>query len=222
MTLMMAADIGGTFTDLVAYDTESGRLLLAKSLSTPDDFSRGILDCIAKTDAALSDVSSMKHGSTVAINTLLERTGARTALVTTRGFRDVLELRRGNRPTGLDLNFRSQPSLVERRHRYEVTERVGGRGEVVTALDEADVVALVQRLRDDAIESVAVCFINAYLNTDHEVRVGEILRSHDFHVTLSHDLTREWREYERSSTAVVNAYIAPRVAGYTERTRAQA
>jgi N-methylhydantoinase A len=214
--LRVAADIGGTFTDVAAFDPGSGRLLFGKTLSTPDSLIDGIATGIDKAGAAFSDASLFLHGSTVAINTMLERTGARTALLITRGFRDIYEIGRVNRPDSYNLFFRKHVPLVERALRFEVEERLYAEGEVYRPLDEAQVRETCKRLRAEGIEAVAILLLHCYANPAHEIRVREIVEEElpGVFVSTSHELSQEYREFERCSTVVANAYIGPRVRGY--------
>ncbi|WP_375475425.1 hydantoinase/oxoprolinase family protein [uncultured Jatrophihabitans sp.] len=216
---LVAIDTGGTFTDAVVYDPPTGRIGIAKALTSYDDLIVGMLASTVGAGIDLERVSSIKHGTTQVINCLLQRDGARTALVTTAGFRDVLELRRGNRPVAFDLDYVPDAPLVPRELCFEVHERTGSTGEIVEPLRESDVVALAGRLVDAGVESVAVSFINAYAHPAHEQRTADILRANlpaSIWVTTGTDASREWYEYERSSTAVANAYVAPRVSRYVE------
>ena len=215
---LLAVDIGGTFTDLVGLDPEDGRFFHAKSLTTPDDFSRGIVDCIGQSGLDVGAVGLLIHGTTVAINTLIERTGARTALLVTRGTRDAYIIGRGNRPEAYNLFFRRPRPLVPRRLTLEIDERVKAGGEVLTPLDPAQVEACARTLAGEGVEAVAVCLLHAYANPDHEIEIGRILRRllPGRFVSLSHQILRAYREYERISTTVVNAYVGPRVSGYIE------
>lgn len=211
---LISVDIGGTFTDLVGY--RNGELVLAKTLTTPSNPTAGVVTALESAGTRLAELDELLHGSTMAINTVLERKGAKTALLTTEGFRDVYEIGRGNRPDAFDINFQRPRPLVPRRLRYEVSERLNARGEVVTPIDEAAVLALGKRLSDEGIEAVAVCFLHSYANPVHEAAAGRILREAypDLFVTLSHEILREFREYERTSTTVLNAYVGPRVRRY--------
>lgn len=214
--MKLATDIGGTFTDLVYLDEATGAYFLAKSLSTPPHFSKGIMDAIHKSGLDPSAVTGFVHGATVVINALTERKGARTALVTTDGCRDVLEIGRANRPDIYNLRFRKQPPFVPRELRFEVVERMNYKGEIVTALDLASVDAVARQIAAEQCESVAICLLHSYANPEHELRVADRLREllPGVLVTASAEITREWREYERSSTAVLNAYVQPVAASY--------
>jgi len=214
----MATDIGGTFTDLVYMDPATSEVGFSKASSTPDDFSRGILDTLVKSSVAPEAIAMFVHGSTVVINALTERKGAKTALITTRGFRDVLEIGRANRPDLYNLRYTRQPPFVPRELRFEVTERLNYRGEQTVPLSRGDVEQIADAIRNEGITSIAVCFLHSYANPAHEEECADILREllGDVFVTTSASITKEWREYERSSTAVLNAYVQPVVAKYLE------
>ncbi|MBL8384174.1 MAG: hydantoinase/oxoprolinase family protein [Burkholderiales bacterium] len=214
--LRIAADIGGTFTDVAAFDERRGTLHLGKTLTTPARLIDGILEGMRKAGVALEEAKLFLHGSTIAINTMLERTGAKTALVTTRGFRDIYEIGRINRPDSFNLRHRKHAPLVERDLRFEVGERMRADGTVHRALDLAEVEAIADELAARGIEAVAVLFLHAYRNPAHERAAKACLerRLPGVFVTISSDLSQEYREYERTSTAVANAYIGPRVDRY--------
>jgi N-methylhydantoinase A len=218
MPSYLATDIGGTFTDLVFMDTETSDIGFAKAASTPDDFSRGILDTMGKSSLRPADVALFVHGCTVVINALTERKGARTALITTKGFRDVLEIGRANRPDLYNLRYERQPLFVPRKWRYEVEERTNYKGEETVPLNHAEVEHLAATLLPESIQSVAICFLHSYANSAHEDTCAEILRAllPSVFVTTSASITKEWREYERTSTAVLNAYVQPVVTRYLE------
>ena len=213
--IRVGVDVGGTFTDLVALDR--GRVVTAKVPSTPEDQSEGVMRSLEAVEAG--DVAAFAHGMTVATNALLERRGARTALVTTEGFRDLIELARQDRPALYDLAERRPEPLVPRDLRFTVRERMGPDGEV-EPLDEDSLRDAVERLRDADVEAVAVCLLFAFLHPEHEARrVGEAVREAlgDVHVSLSSEVLPEFREYERFSTTVADAYLAPKLAAYLER-----
>jgi N-methylhydantoinase A len=216
MTLRVATDIGGTFTDLVGFDEQTGELTIGKASTTPDDLPQGVLDAVAAAGVSPGDVAELVHGTTVVINALTERRGARTALVTTKGFRDVLEIGRGNRPDMYNLVSRKPPPFVPRRHRFEVGERVDRNGVVLRPLELDDLATVVAACRRDQIEAIAVCLLHSYAHPAHEQAVRDALVAAlpDVPVTISSEITREWREYERSSTAVLNAYVQPGVERY--------
>ena len=219
--LRIAADIGGTFTD-IALIGDDGAITTRKVLSTPDDYSRAVVEGIGQLLAALGmlagRVAEVLHGCTVATNAILERKGARTALITTKGFRDVLELRRIRVPTLYDPLYVKPRPLVPRRLRLEVEERLDGQGHVVTPLDIDDVTRAVETIRESGAEAVAVTLLHSYANGEHERTIGEIARRElpGCFVTLSVELLPEIREYERTSTTVINAYVGPPVRRYVE------
>jgi N-methylhydantoinase A len=212
--IRVGVDVGGTFTDLVAIDGQG--VLTAKVPSTPEDQSEGVLRALEAVDA--DAVGAFAHGMTVATNALLERRGARTALVTTEGFRDLIELARQDRPALYDLAERRPEPLVTRELRFTVRERMGPDGEI-EPLDAGSVEAAVAALRDAEVDAVAVCLLFAFLHPEHEREVGEAVREAlgDVHVSLSSEVLPEFREYERFSTTVADAYLAPRLAAYLAR-----
>jgi len=216
--LVVAVDIGGTFTDLMGFDSASGRFAQAKSLTTPGQLVRGVIDCIRKSGLAPAAIDELIHGSTVAINTLIERKGARTGLIVTAGTRDVYIIGRGNRPESYNLFFHRHRPLVSRRHTREVRERVLSSGAEHEALDRAGVEEACRFLAAEGIEAVAVCFLHSYANPEHERAAGQIVARMlpQAYVSLSHEILREYREFERTSTTAVNAYIGPKVGGYVE------
>jgi N-methylhydantoinase A len=215
----VGVDIGGTFTDIVLLDAE-GRIHTRKISSSVGDYAQAIVEGLGEvfrdTGLAGADVAEVMHGTTVASNAILELRGARTGLVTTRGFRDVLELRRLRMPRLYDLTWEKPPALVERYLRVEVTERVNARGEIVTPLDPADVERALERLLGEGIEALAVCLINAYANPVHEAQIKAIVtrRAPDLPLCISSEVLPEIKEYERPSTTVINAYVMPVVRRY--------
>ncbi len=215
-SLRLASDIGGTFTDVAAFDVRSRKLLLGKTLSTPAHLVEGINTGVAQAGADVGDASLFMHGSTIAINTMLERTGARTALITTEGFRDVYEIGRINRPDAYNLYFRKHDPLVRRSMRFEVRERMTAEGDVHVALDEGGVRDVCAKLRGLDVEAVAIMFLHSYRNPAHERRVKEIVAEElpGVFVSASHELSQEYREFERCSTVVANAFVGPRVRDY--------
>ena len=214
--LFVAVDIGGTFTDLVAFDDASGALFHAKRLTTPDNLVLGVINCVDKSGLDLKMVGKLIHGSTVAINTLIERKGARTALLVTKGTRDAYAIGRGNRPQAYNLFFRRSRPLVPRQFIYEIDERLLAGGHVHRELDRDQVAEVARKIAQEDFDAVAVCFLHSYANTAHERAAAEILstRLPGRYVSQSHEIMREYREYERISTTVVNAYIGPKVSGY--------
>lgn len=213
----IAVDVGGTFTDLVAIG-QDGSISTAKTLTTPSDHAEGILNSVDEADIDLTSSESFVHGSTIAINTVLQRRGAKTALITTQGFRDAYEIARGNRPDAYNLWFQRPQPLVPRRHRYEVAERMSPTGVVWEELDRRTLDTVIERLAAEGIEAVAVCLLHAYANAEHELAVGEALNVAlpNVYVSLSHQIMREYREYERTSTTVLNAYVGPTLLRYLD------
>jgi N-methylhydantoinase A len=212
----LAADIGGTFTDIAVFDDRSGKLVFGKALSTPGRLVDGISAGVEKAGSNYASAGLFLHGSTVAINTVLERTGARTALIITQGFRDIYEIGRINRPDAYNLFFGKHVPLVERALRFEVDERVLADGEIDRPLDDGEIVRLGERLRQIGIEACAILFLNCYARSDHEARAKAILEAEHpgMFVSASHELSQEYREFERCSTVVANAYIGPKVRRY--------
>ena len=218
-TQRVAVDVGGTFTDVVVSDSD-GSCYTLKLLSTPDDYSRGIVEGLSR----LSDiqvikpksVSSFVHAFTVATNALLTGQGAKIGLITTRGFRDVLEIARLRMPQLYNMDWDKPRPLVPRRLRFEITERMGPLGEVITPLDESSVIAVINKLIAAQVDSVAICLLHSYVNPAHERRVLELVRSRapNLSISVSHQVLPEIREFERTSTTVVNAFVKPVVHGY--------
>jgi len=219
--IRIGADVGGTFTDVLVLDGD-GRLRFTKVLSTPPAYDRAVVDAVRELAGGEGGaVEGVAHGTTVATNAVLERRGARTALVTTEGFRDVLELRRMRMPHLYDYFWTKPPSLVARRLRFEIAERVTSGGEVLKPLDEDEARALAARLREAEPEAVAVCLLHAHLHPAHERLLGAILREDlpGIPVSLSSEILREQQEYERTATTVVNAYVRPLMGRYVEDIR---
>jgi N-methylhydantoinase A len=214
--LVVAIDIGGTFTDLIGFDEAKGAFVQAKSLTTPAHLVQGIIDCLNKSGLQAPAIDELIHGSTIAINTLIERKGAATGLIVTRGTRDVYAIGRGNRPEAYNLLFHKHRPLVPRRLTLEADERMLASGDIHAPLRRASVEEACRALADEGVESVAVCFLHSYSNPEHEETAGEIVRAllPDAYLSLSHEILREYREFERISTTVVNAYIGPKVGGY--------
>ena len=215
-------DIGGTFTDVVFLGTD-GTVLARKIASTPDDYSRAVLDGvrdgISELNIGAEEISEVSHGFTVATNAIIEQKGAKTALITTEGFRDVLELRRNRVPRLYDLYYEKPPTLVSRQLRLEVRERLNYKGEVLKPLEASDVERAVDRIIREGVESVAVCLLHSYANPSHERYIAGVLseRAPGAILTLSSDLLPEMKEYERTSTTVINCYVRPVVGNYLTR-----
>ena len=217
----LAVDIGGTFTDIV-LETPVG-FVSDKVLTTPDAPERGVLagvgKVLARAGVAPGDVEVAIHGATLATNAIIERRGARTALLATAGFRDTLEFAFGHRFDQYDLLMRRPEPLAPRPLRIDVPERMAADGSVLMALDEDAVRAIAARLRDERVESVAISFIHGYRNSTHEARTRDILleETPGLYVSVSHEICPEIREYERASTTVANAYVQPLIASYLGR-----
>lgn len=219
MPYTIAVDIGGTFTDLVAIKQDGTSIIYAKSPTTYGNFVDGIFDCLRKSRIAPADLQLVNHGTTLVINALIQRHGNRASLLTTRGFRDVLEIARGNRPDPFDLYYRRDTPLIPREWRFEVTERIATTGKIVQPLADEELKGIAEEIRRHDIESVAISFLNAYSNPIHEERAATILREllPDIYICNGTELCREWYEYERTSTAASNAYVGPQVSSYIRR-----
>jgi N-methylhydantoinase A/acetone carboxylase, beta subunit len=211
--LFIGIDTGGTFTDLTIF--QEGKLTVHKLLSTPDDPSRAILQALEHLDL-LHQPSAIVHGSTVATNAVLEHKGVRTGLITTAGFRDVLEIARQTRPQLYNLQVQKEPPLVPRERRVEVTERLNERGEILTSLDEASLEEALHTLKMTGVTSIAISLLFSFVNPAHERVVAEKARAQGFAVSVSSEILPEFREYERTSTVVLNAYVEPLMATYLE------
>jgi N-methylhydantoinase A len=216
--MRVASDIGGTFTDLVCLDEKTGRMGASKASTTPRNFAEGVIETLRKAQVSAPGASFFVHGCTIVINALTERKGAKTGLITTKGFRDVLEITRANRPDLYNMYYTKPKPFVPRRYRLEVEERVNYKGEELVPLNEGDVRGAVEFFRKEGIQTIAVCFLHSYANPAHEKRCGELIRSlvPDIPVTLSCEITQEWREYERTNTAVLNSYVLTTVASYLD------
>lgn len=207
--MRISTDVGGTFTDLVCIDGDT--VTIAKTDTTPPQFDVGVLNAFEQAKIDPAQCEQFVHGTTVVINALLSRGGAKTALITTRGFRDVLEIARGNRPDLFNIAFKKPAPFVPRHLRFEVTERVSYTGEVITPVALREIDAIADRLRDQGVEAVAICFLHSYKNDEHERRAEAHLRSllPEASIVSSSEVCREWREYERTSTTVLSAYVHP-------------
>jgi N-methylhydantoinase A len=215
---LVSVDIGGTFTDLVGFEPASGKIVFSKARSTPRNLAAGIEACIAKSALSMASIDTLFHGSTVVINAVIERNGANTGLVTTKGFRDILEIGRGNRPENYNLFYRKPEPFVPRFRRFEVDERVGPRGEVIRPLQVQDLERVAEEAKRQGVEALAVCFLHAYANPEHErIARHELERLlPGVFVCASSEVANEWREFERTSTTVINAFVGPKVSRYVE------
>jgi N-methylhydantoinase A len=214
--MRIAVDIGGTFTDVALFDEHQGTVTPGKALSTPSNLVDGIMTAMGRTTDSPADADLMIHGSTVVINSIIERQGARTALITTKGFRDVYEIGRINRPESFNLFFRKHRPLIPRDMIFEVPERVLADGTEEQPLDEEAALRTARHIRDIGMEAVAILFLHSYREPGHEIRMREIMNqvAPEIFVTASHELSREYREYERTSTTAANAYVGPMVSRY--------
>ena len=221
--IRVATDVGGTFTDLVCFetDTETGKhsIVTAKTDTTPPDFEIGVLNVLAKGQVDPSEVDFLAHGTTVVINSITERKGVKVGLITTKGFRDSLEIARGNRPDFFNLHYQKPIPFVPRYLRRELPGRMSYRGEESESLDMALLPSILDDFKSEGVAAVAVCFLHSYANFAHEkTAMKEVKRLWpEVAVVASHQITREWREYERTSTAVLSAYVQPAAEKYLKQ-----
>lgn len=216
--MRVATDIGGTFTDLVFVD-QQGKIGVAKSHTTPPNFEKGVLDVINVSGINTDQLETFIHGTTVIINALTERKGVKTGLITTKGFRDVLEIARGNRPDLFNIHYEKPLPFVPRYLRQEVEERMNYKGEVVQALHKERLKEIIEYFKKEKVEAIAISFLHSYSNPVHEIETVEYIKElwPEVAVTASHEVTREWREYERTSTTVLNSYVKPIASSYVDR-----
>ena len=216
----IGVDIGGTFTDFHVLDDTTGAVFTGKRPSTPDDPARAIIEGLealaSRHGIDLGGLRRLSHGTTVGTNALIQRRGGRVAMVTTRGFRDLLEIGRQTRPHMYSLTEDHPPPLVERRHRFEIDERMDAAGEAVAGLTDDAVAAAVEQVRESGAEACAVCLLFAFRNPEHENRIADAVRTALPHVAVctSFEVQPEFREYERFSTTVLNAYLQPVLGRY--------
>ncbi|MEZ4624580.1 MAG: hydantoinase/oxoprolinase family protein [Thermomicrobiales bacterium] len=212
----VAVDIGGTFTDVIVIDRETGHARIAKVLSTPPDLSKGIVEGIHQVLPTFDEIEFFAHGTTAGLNAVLERRGVSTALITTEGFRDVYEMARSERVSMYDPKYHRPARLIPRSAVFEAKERTLARGVVEAPIDLDSAEELVTALKAGSFESVAICFLHAYANPENEQKLATFLQDRlpDVQVSVSNEIANEWREYERTSTVVLNAYIAPIVDRY--------
>lgn len=216
--MRIATDIGGTFTDIV-YIAEDGQIGVEKAHTTPPNFEKGVIDVIEKSNISKQAVKSLNHGTTVIINALTERKGAKTGLITTKGFRDMLEIARGNRPDLFNLMYKKPEVFVPRYLRQEVEERINYQGEVITPLSREDVKACVEYFKKEKVEAIAVAYLHSYKNNQHEKETVELIKElwPEVYITGSYEVSKEFREYERTSTTVLNSYVKPVAAQYINK-----
>jgi len=219
----VATDVGGTFTDLVCFESDpvtgSSWIDTAKVSTTPPNYELGMMDVIEKAGVDLASTAYIAHGTTVVINALTERKGVKVGLITTEGFRDTLEIARGNRPDFFNLHYEKPPPFVPRYLRRELKERVSYLGKIMTPLDLGPMAGILDNFRAEGVEAVAICFLHSYANTSHEIAAEDEVRRlwPEIPVVSSHKITREWREYERTNTTVLSAFIQPVAERYLNR-----
>jgi N-methylhydantoinase A len=222
-TIRVATDVGGTFTDLVCFETDTvtgeSRVITAKSDTTPPNFEEGVLNVLEKGGVDAAKVNFLAHGTTVVINALTERKGVKVGLITTEGFRDSLEIARGNRPDFFNLHYEKPEVFVPRYLRRELPGRFTYHGEEVKPLDLSGLPAILDDFKAEGVKAVAICFLHSYANPSHErATMAEVQKLWpEVSVVSSHQITREWREYERSNTAVLSAYVQPTAERYLSR-----
>jgi len=217
MTYRVGIDIGGAFTDLVAYDEETGDLIWTKVETTPSDLSIGVLNSVKESRIDFSKVNMIMHGQTLVINSIVTRDGAKVGLLTTWGHRDILYLQRANRRDIYNFRYQKPEPFVPRYLTFEVKERISGDGSILIPLNSEDVKNATLNLLKENVESICVSFLNSYVNPIHEQKAANIIKEiikekniSDIFLTLSHEISREWGEYERTSTAVLNAFVKPK------------
>lgn len=221
--IRVSTDVGGTFTDLVYFETDPATgiqtVRTEKSDTTPPDFEKGVLNVLEKAGVDITTVHFFAHGTTVVINALTERKGAKVGLITTKGFRDALEIGRGNRPDFFNLMYRKPVPFVPRHLRLEVPGRINYRGEETVPLDLSGLDAIIETFKAEGVEAVAICLLHAYANPEHEKTVLDALgrRWPAMPSVASHQITREWREYERTNTTVLSAYVQPKAERYLDK-----
>jgi len=221
-TTRIATDVGGTFTDLVSFEVnENGEtnIRVAKTDTTPPNFEQGVLEVIDQAGIDPTSIDFVAHGTTVVINAITERKGAKVGLITTKGFRDSLEIARGNRPDFFNLNYEKPEPFVPRYLRQEIGGRINYRGKETQALDLSNLQEIIERFQNEAVDAIAICFLHSYANTEHEQKTAAAIKSlwPEVAVVASHQITREWREYERTNTAVLSAYVQPKTERYLKR-----
>jgi N-methylhydantoinase A len=216
--MRVATDVGGTFTDLVYLDEATGAVDTTKVPTTPPNFADGVVNALGKAGRDAAQIGYFVHGATLVINALTERKGVKTGLITTRGFRDVLEIGRANRPDIYNMRYRKPEPFVPRHLRLEVTERVSHQGEILALLVHSDVETAAAHFSSEGVRAIAVCFLHSYANPTHEKQCREILNRlmPGIPITLSCEITQQWREYERTNTAVLNSYVHPIVQSYLD------
>ncbi|RJS62670.1 hydantoinase/oxoprolinase family protein [Bacillus sp. PK3_68] len=216
--MRVATDVGGTFTDLV-YMKGNGEIGFSKSSTTPPRFEEGVLNVLNESRLALEEIETFIHGTTVIINALTERKGVKTGLITTKGFRDVLEIARGNRPDLFNVRYQKPAPIVPRYLRKEVEERLNHKGEVITPINKEQLKKIIMEFKKEEVKAVAIAFLHSYRNPVHEKEAAEMIKEiwPEVSITASYELTKEWREYERTNTAVMNSFVKPIASSYINR-----
>lgn len=216
--MRVATDIGGTFTDLVYVD-EKGHIGVSKSHTTPPYFEQGVINVLEKSGIDQTSIKTFIHGTTVIINALTERKGVKTGLITTKGFRDVLEIGRGNRPDLFNVRYHKPAPFVSRYLRQEVEERLNYKGEVLKPLNKEEVKEIISFFKKEGVEAIGVSYLHSYVNPVHEQETIEFIKEiwPEVFVTASYEVTKEWREYERTNTTVLNAYVKPIATSYVNK-----
>ena len=207
----ISADIGGTFTDIVVENKESEKISTIKVLSTPENPANAVLNGL-KENIKIQDIDFIVHGTTVGLNAFLERKGSRVLLLMTGGISDTYTIARGDRKELYNVQYKKPKPLVPREDVLEVKERIKWNGEIIKKIDNNDLNKIIDKINKEKIQAVAICFLHSYVNPAHEIEAKKIIKenvNHDIEISLSHELAREWREYERASTAVMNSYIGP-------------
>ena len=217
MSWRIGVDIGGAFTDFYAIDPDTGETLWVKGETTPLDPSRGVIDTIKKSNLDLGKAEALIHGQTLVINSVVTKSGAKVGLITTYGYRDCIELQRANRRDMYNFRYKKPEPFVPRYLRLEVDERILSDGAVLKELEEEDLKKAVEKFKEERVESICISFMNSYANPRHEIEAGKIVREltdGKIPITLGHEITREWGEYERTNTAVLNAFVKPKMQRY--------
>ena len=219
----VSADIGGTFTDIVVENQKDETISTIKVLSTPDNPANAVFDGL-NSNLNIKDVNFIVHGTTVGLNAFLERKGSRVLLIMTKGISDTYTIARGDRKELYNVQYSKPGTLVPRKDVVEVDERIMWNGSIHTKLNENDLSKIAKMINDEDIKAIAVCYLHSYVNPEHEIKTREFLSKkikEDVVISLSHEIAREWREYERASTAVMNSYIGPVTNNYLKSLKSQ-
>ncbi|MHA6260319.1 hydantoinase/oxoprolinase family protein [Sporosarcina sp. CAU 1771] len=216
--MRVSTDVGGTFTDLV-YVTEEGDIGFSKSNTTSPNFEEGVMNVLEKSQESLQEIETFIHGTTVIINTLTERKGVKTGLITTKGFRDVLEIARGNRPDLFNVRYQKPKPIIPRYLRREVDERLNYKGDIIQSLKKEDLEKIILDFKKEAVEAIAIVFLHSYKNPVHEIEAVKLVKElwPEVSITASYEITKEWREYERTNTTAMNSYVKPIASSYINR-----